>query len=87
MSVVYWILTGLLAVAASLCLWGWLTGGPGPDRRHEDVRKPGRRKPEQDTQRLMGRPMHPGEHWVPPWERPGGPAVPPPDWPPSRGLE
>lgn len=66
-----WTLAALLLGAAGLCVWAYLTGGAGPDWRHEITRTPGdhtQRRRDQETQRLA----QPAADWVPPWERPGG---------------
>ncbi len=92
MSVASWLLTGLLVVAGGLCVWGYLTGGPGPVRtqaptwQQEKARRAARRRGEV-TQRLRSQPLHPepDEEWTPPWERPAGTAEMPPEWPLRRG--
>jgi hypothetical protein len=92
MTATAWALVVLALLAVGMCLWAWLTGGPGPDQRHEDVRQRpaahSRRNREERTQRL--RPPAPNWRWLPHPERPGGEAqpLPPPEdlpWPPRRG--
>lgn len=92
MSRTYWLMLGLLALAAVLCLWGYFTGGPGPARpeaptwRQEKARREAARRGE-TTRRLHGRPLRaePDEEWTPPWERPAGPPQMPPEWRSNRG--
>lgn len=73
MSITYWLLVGLSVAAIGMCVWALVTGGPGPDQRHEDaraVRKHSREDRGATTQRLGPRP--PADFWLPPMERPGG---------------
>lgn len=82
-----WALAAMVPLAVGLVLWGALTGGPGPDQRHEVIRhvstRRGRRKSDPDVE-----PEAPD--WVPPWERPGGASIqplPPRDQLPWRDEE
>lgn len=80
MSLTYWLLSGLLVIAALLCLWAWLTGRPARQRAPRQGGTHNAQAREAVTRRLKPPPV-PG--WIPPAERPGGEA-PPPDWPPRR---
>jgi hypothetical protein len=85
-SITYGLMLALLLVAGGLCLWGYLTGGPGPVRPQAPA--PDERPPAahgEETRRLHGRPMRSSEEWTPPWERPAGPPQMPPDWRTNRG--
>ena len=80
-----WALLAMLPLAAGLVIWGALTGGPGPDQRHEVIRhaRRGRRRSDPGVE-----PEHPD--WIPPWERPGGAStqpLPPRDQLPWRDEE
>lgn len=73
MSITYWVLLAVLLLAGGLCIWAYLTAGPGPEWRHETARQPGQhaqRNRDQLTQRL--RPAAP--EWIPYEARPGGEA-------------
>jgi hypothetical protein len=85
-TVTAYALLALVPLAAGLCIWGLLTGGPGPEWRQEAVRQRpaqhSRRNMEQDTRRLTP----PSAGWLPYPDRPGGEAqpLPPPEdlpWP------
>lgn len=71
MSVTYWLLSGLLALAACLCVWAWASDRPARIRPPRQGGTHNAQARGATTQRLSPPPV---PDWIPPADRPGGEA-------------
>jgi hypothetical protein len=82
-----WVLLGLAPLAIGLVVWGRLTGGPGPDHRHETVRQRPAQHSQKNRDEVTRRLYPPSAGWLPPRDRPGGEAPWPDEEPRERSQQ